>query len=367
MKFSFIDNIRFYSILSIVTFHSCLVFLEFNKNDIVYDHTRQVEILSLMQFLRFGNICFFMVSGFLFGHSMKNSISAPSDAIHYVKKRWAVLKVPTLLFSFILAILGLFIPVVKHFLSGDLLTFSMMVKQVCKDFFFGYTWFIYNLFLGLLLIIVINMYTSLKKTIFISTFILAIFWSINPYFQWINVTAHMFTFLGFSFYILLGYYLGMHQDLFQKILQFINNNRLFYVGMLIITFLIAYWESIYLYNNTSVLPYYNLKLSTQIQSIVIFFGFCSFCTRPLYPSIFKPSVETVGIYFLHTIVVFLLYFGSFAILILGFNIKGKEEIPFQIIPFLLIFSAIFVYLFTVICVKYIVKTKYSFLIGIKKS
>jgi hypothetical protein len=319
-----------------------------------------------MQFLRFGNICFFMISGFLFGHSMKNSPAIKTDAIKYVKKRWNVLKVPTLLFSLVLALLGLFIPIVKHFLSGDELTLNIMIKQVGKDFFFGYTWFIYNLFLGLLLIMVINMYTSLKKIIFIGTLFLAIFWGVNPYFQWINVTAHMFTFLGFSFYILLGYYLGMHQQIFNKIIDFITENRVIYAIILLLTFVVAYWESIYLYNYSSVLPYYNLKLSTQIQSMVIFFGFCSFFTRPMYPKIFNPTVETVGIYFLHTLVIFFLYFSSFAILIWGYNIKGKEEIPFKFIPYLLIFSSIFVYLVTVVCVKYIAKTKFSFLIGIKK-
>ena len=363
-KFQFVDNIRFYSMLSIVTFHSCLIFLEFNKNDLIYSGITQTQLFFIMQFLRFGNVCFFMISGFLFGNKMSKSLDVQTDVKAYLTRRWAALKIPTLLFSLLIALLYLLIPIGKLLIRNEELSLVQLLISFVSTFFFGYTWFIYNLFIGFFLVVLAILYPKIKSFLFITTFITAIFWGINPYLKVINVTEHMFTFFGFSFYVLFGYYLGGNLSKFYVITDYINRNKLMYFSLLILLFVISYFESKYLYLYTNILPYYNLKLSSQIQSLIIFFGMCSFFTKPSYPSWADPKTETVGIYFMHSLVLSLVYYGSFIVLIFVFNIRGKEEINQQYLIPILVITSIFVYTFTVFLVKKIAKTKYSYLLGI---
>ena len=365
MRFQFVDNIRFYSILSIVVFHSCLIFLEFNKNDIVYLSNNKTFILLFIQFLRFGNVCFFMISGFLFGYKMRNSINLKSDVLLYLKKRWQILKIPTLLFSGIMSILSIAIPIAKHFIKGDSINIYTIIYQCFTNYFFGYTWFIYNLFIGFILILLIVLIPRIGYFIFILTFLIAVFWGLNPYLNFINVKEHMFTLLGFSFYIIAGYYLGYYISVFESIIKLIRDYYYIYISLLLLIFIFSYYESLYFYDFTNVLPYYNLKISSQLQSILIFFGFCAFCKKPLYPKYLNPTNETVGLYFIHPIVINFLYYLSFSLFYYFFKIKGKEDIPQIYLPYLLIFSSIIVYFVSLLLVRIIINSNYAKYIGVK--
>ena len=363
-KFPFVDNIRFYSMLSIVTFHSCLIFLEFNKNDLIYNGVTQAQLFFIMQFLRFGNVCFFMISGFLFGYKMSKSENLKADVKAYLSRRWAALKIPTILFSLIIALLYLLIPIGKFIVRNEDITSIELVTTFLSTFFFGYTWFIYNLFIGFFLVVLTILFPKIKQVLFVTTLLTAVFWGVNPYLKVLNVTEHMFTFFGFSFYVLFGFYLGANLIKFNAITDFIKKHKLIYWSLFVALFVVSYYESDYLYQNTDVLPYYNLKLSSQIQSLIIFLGMCAFFTKPTYPSWADPKTETVGIYFMHSLVLNLVYYGSFAVLIFVFNIRGKEEINQQYLMPILVITSIFVYIFTVFLVKKVAKTKYSYLLGI---
>lgn len=366
MKFQFVDNIRFYAIFSIVIFHSCLIFLEFNKNDIIYTFDNQVILLSLMQFVRFGNICFFMVSGFLFGNNMSKANNIKLEGINYVKRRWELLKVPTLLFSTILACLGILIPLGKYIIKGESISLTSIVSTFLINYFFGYTWFIYNLFIGFLLILLMLFIPKISKWLIFLTLFIALFWGLNPYLKLLNINQHMFTLFGFSFYLLFGYWLGKKYLVFKKIIDYFRNNKIIYLLLFIIITFLSYCESYYLYNFTNIAPFYNLKLSSQLQSILIFFGFCAYFQKPLYPKFLNPKVETVGIYFIHSILLNVVYFSTIAFFIYFFNIKGKEDIPQLYLPYCFVISSVVIYFLSVVIVRIIVNTKYSYLLGIKK-
>jgi len=141
MKFKFVDNIRYFSILSIVIFHCILQFIEFNKSDIIYQGYFKESLLFLGQFLRFGNICFFMISGFLMGNKLSTSSNIIADTKAYISRRWDGLKVPTILFSTFFGILACAIPILKSFVKNLEVDTLEVIILFFHDFFFGLTWF----------------------------------------------------------------------------------------------------------------------------------------------------------------------------------------------------------------------------------
>jgi surface polysaccharide O-acyltransferase-like enzyme len=69
--FPFVDNIRLVSMLAVVCYHSFLIIYSTDKNKVTYTLDEQILIFSYTQLMRYGNICFFLVSGLLFGSKMK--------------------------------------------------------------------------------------------------------------------------------------------------------------------------------------------------------------------------------------------------------------------------------------------------------
>jgi hypothetical protein len=250
------------------------------------------------------------------------------------------------------------------FIKHKPLALTDLVEEFVYNFFFNYTWFIYNLFIGFVIILVAYSYPKLKLLIYALSFLTVIFWASSPYLSVLSNVGHTFTLFGFSFYLLMGFYLGYNIAVFNTIITTILKHKTVYIIILIIISGIACYESLYLYNYTNISPTFNLKLFSQIQSILIFFGFCTISQKQLYPDLVDPRTETVGIYFMHTLVLNFVFIGSFIILIFGFNINGKEEIPVFYLTLSLFLSPVFVYALTLFIVKKIAKTKLSYLIGI---
>lgn len=350
--------------LTIVVFHSLLIFLEFNKNDIIYNGLFKYVFFTLIQFLRFGNICFFLISGFLFGYKIQTSLNISKDILDYIKRRWLALKTPTILFSAFCGFMGIIVTIGIHIFKNNNMSFFDLIYAFGFNFFQSYTWFIYNLFIGFFIIYLAYSFPKFKTAIYTLSLITAISWGIYPYLNSSNIINHTSTFFGFSFYLLFGFYLGKNSNLFFSIIKTISNFKIIYLITLLSVTVLCIFESLELYEISNISPIFNLKLSTQFQSILFFFGFCIFPQKKLYPSYTHPQTETVGIYFFHTIIINFIYFGSFFILINFFNISSKEAIPIKYLSIILIICPIFSYLSTFIFVRKISHSRYSYLIGI---
>jgi uncharacterized membrane protein YvlD (DUF360 family) len=98
----------------------------------------------------------------------------------------------------------------------------------------------------------------------------------------------------------------------------------------------------------------------------MFFIFCVTLDKPILKNILNPRVETIGIYFVHQIILSV-YNAILKSILLYLGIHGRAEIPVKYGLPLVIFTALIVYPATLLTVKLMSKTKYSKWIGIVQS
>jgi probable poly-beta-1,6-N-acetyl-D-glucosamine export protein len=329
MNFKFVDLIRFFSMASIVYNHSLGAFLTLNNASI---DINDAWVVALM---KFGPICFYLISGFLLGEKI---ITTPS--LTYLKRRFDSTFRPYLRTVLI------FVPVcsIGYFFGANKVhSLQEYGYHIIKDFIYTvlYTnyWFIINFFISLSIILVFKRYLF-TYTFFFLLLSIAIIYSINIYVEYFD-PRHTVALFGFLFYLWLGIFINKYK---KEVIQYIDKIQLrvfLILGALLMALTI--YEAHVLEALNSIDPYNALKISNQLYSLLIFFFFIKIRDWEL-PRVFNPKKDTYGIYLYHP---FTLLFLPKALVLLGYT-----PIPYSSY-FLFVFFVgyIIVYLLTLMAVK----------------
>ncbi|AUD04557.1 hypothetical protein CWM47_23545 [Spirosoma pollinicola] len=304
----------------------------------------------IVQPMKFGTLCFFIISGYLLG----KHLLLQSSPWTYYKRRLQVVGIP-----FIIA-LGLFMS--KHLgvfglLIGrydiSMLTPEFLKLKISVILFNSAYWFVFNflIVLGLFLVFWRHSYKPIFGWI---TGAIAVFYGINIYFGWVE-QRHNLVIAPYLFYLWLGVWLSRRQDVLDY-LQRLPNRWL--IGAVLLSLGLAISESRYLWSPDTISPFNSLRLSNQLFSVLVFVLLLrnDFSNRLTW---INPRTESFGIYLYHLYFVQIAnaIFISLNILTYSVNLSGLQLAAVTLIRFFVIYSS------TLLFVKLINKTRFKWLFG----
>ncbi|MDB4924349.1 acyltransferase [Mucilaginibacter sp.] len=348
-NYKFIDSIRAIAMISIVVEHC------FSFDESTYHPTDKLSILtfvSVIQFIKFGTIAFFLLSGFLIGE--KFTTYTPYQ---YLKRRVDNTIAPWVFWSlFFLAMKVLNDAVIAYKFNSGVFQphFGLTVLDYAKNIYL-YTsyWFIPNFLIciGILLIFKRWLYSYwLGATLFLFT----ILYMFNIYNEWIE-PRHSTAIFGFVFFLWLGALFNRHLSTLEKWVD--KTSIWLWIALSTVTLVSGIWEIQHLKTLHSVDPYNTLRLSNILYSLCFFFllikiknfGFAKYL---------KSRETTYGIYLIHYILVAMLLPIIFVSLRFDINPLSYGEVWLYMLTRLII-----VYSLTFIIVTLLNKTKAKVLIG----
>ncbi|WP_461129946.1 acyltransferase family protein [Spirosoma aerophilum] len=294
-----------------------------------------------------------MISGFLLGKQLKSS----KQSFSYYKRRLSVVGIPFLVAFLIFYIksIGTFGVMIGRF-DKSILAFPRLVDQLWSGLFFTSYWFIFVFLLSLALMLVGWRYLSLK-TVTILSFAATLFYAVNIYTTWIE-PRHTFAFPAFVFYLCAGVWLARYDEVIERIQ---NTSNLWLTSFLLMTFLLAAGESIFLWKLDSIDPRNSLRISNQLFSIAMFIWL--FRNNYLHKLPFlNPRTESFGIYLYHLFFVgfiakFIVYIPIFSFLSYQPDYTTLELALASILRFLL------AYITTLLFVKLVNLTRLRWIFG----
>lgn len=295
-----------------------------------------------MNFFKFGVICFFLISGFLLSSKIENI-----PVFAYYKKRVLSTLYPYLFAFALIVLLFVFKTHVLHQAS------SYTVFGYIKSMFFDSAlWFLPNYWISLLVIVCCK--RLLSKAVF--GFILLLITLAYTYFYVYTIYAqpHVNALFGFVFYLWLGYFIGkkrIHLDI-QRL-----NIYMLLAGSVCL-YIISSTESVFLNQQGSDEPMNILKISNQLYSVLAFITMVRLFNKTPQSTLINPRKETFGIYLYHMFALAVLAFGIKFLSGRGIDTFSNHSLSF-IAWFLIKF--IFVYLFTLLIVKFMLRYRLGFL------
>lgn len=353
MKYSFVDFIRFWAMLSIIYIHTL------QASNVVFN--MQENLLSLgylydwLQLpLKFGTVCFYIISGFLLGDKLLNSspVTFLRRRLNNTLKPYFVSLVLFVLWLSLRHLLGPQAQInISYYFNGFLLDFK-------ETLLYSSYWFIWNFFVALSIIILFRkfLFTAIFPVLLLAT---TLFYSANIYLKLFE-TEHTTAVFGFVFYLWLGVFLHRHQ---KQLKQFIDKTPLSIFILIALAFvMLNQLEANLLYKIQSTDPQNTLKISNQLFSLCMFLILMKISDIGV-PGFFNPRKETFGIYLYHMFFVVL-----FARLIKYTPLKFVTEernAVFIIAIFIVYF--VFTYLGAIQLVKVLNKTPLAWMIGNNKS
>lgn len=304
----------------------------------------------IVQPMKFGTLCFFIISGYLLGKHLLLQDSPWS----YYKRRLQVVGIPfiTAVSLFLLKHLGVYGLLIGRY-DLSMLTPEFIKLKIWLVLFNSAYWFVFNflIVLGLFLVFWRQSYKPIFGWI---TGAIAVFYGINIHLGWIE-QRHNLAILPYLFYLWIGVWLSRRQDILSY-LQRLPNRWL--IGAILISLALAVIESRYLWEINSISPFNTLRLSNQLFSIVVFIFLLrnDFSRRLTWTN---PRSESFGIYLYHLYFVELIYMISLSLNIFTYstNFTGLELATTTLIRFFIIYSL------TLLFVKFINKTRFRWLFG----
>ncbi len=293
INYTFIDSLRFISMIGIVMEHSSFFFVaKFNTLT-----EKIVQILSLQVF-KFGTIIFFLLAGFLIGDRFTKYSTK-----EYLKRRAQNTLKPWLFWVIILLLTTYLDILVKNIKSGDNILLNITIKTIISDFgnivFNTSYWFIPNFLLCIAILLLFRKYLySIKLGVVL--LLLSLLYSVNLYIDVIP-TSHTTALFGFIFYLWLGVQINKYYDLFKSIVEKISFPLIFI--LLIFFFSMASLESYYLLKLLPTDPFNTLRITNIIYSLLSFVFLYKLGSK-IQINRFNPSILTFGIYLVHQILVF---------------------------------------------------------------
>lgn len=348
MKYSFVDFIRFWAMLSIIYIHTLQasnVVLKMQEN--LSDFGYLYDWLQLP--FKFGTVCFYIISGFLLGDKLLNS-----SPVSFLKRRLN----NTLKPYFVALVLFVLWLSLRNIVGSNIHTnfrfyFNSLLTDFKETLLYSSYWFIWNFFVALSTIILFRkfLFTAIFPMVLLA---ITLFYSANIYLNLFE-TEHTTAVFGFVFYLWLGVFLNRQQE---KLKEFINKTPLLiFISIALVLLVLNQTEANILYKIHSDDPQNTLKVSNQLFSLSMFLILMKVSHLGV-PAFFNPRKETFGIYLYHMFFVVL-----FARLVKFTPLKVvREEGEIFIIPIFLVYF-LFTYLGTIQFVKLLNKTRLAWMVG----
>jgi len=346
-NYDFVDSIRGISMMSIVADHT------FNLGTYLFHTTNTAFWVYVfdIQLAKFGTVAFFLLAGFLLGDKFVTYTSG-----QYISRRFKSTFKPWLIWSliFLFAILLRDFLNYLHYGSGGFHLFSYLADDLSIVYLYSNYWFIINFLIciSILLIFKKNLYSwKLGAALLACT----LFYSINVYFEWIT-PLHTTALFGFVFFLWLGAQLHKHWAVVQSK---INTTSFFWFILIFVACLAwAIIEFKVLYNAKSADPYNTLRVSNIAYSLAAFALLLKFKSFKRIDRL-KPRETTYGIYLIH----YILVFSLLPEVLIHFNLPKLGDMSTGTIVVYQLFRFLSVYIVTVILVKLINRTKFSWILG----
>ncbi|WP_155296247.1 acyltransferase family protein [Spirosoma rigui] len=357
--FSFVNWIRFVAMLSIVYEH-CLDlhdpntpanYVNLNPNGHFVENISQAQAMPwIVQPMKFGTICFFLISGYLLGKHLTSDQSPWS----YYRRRLRVVGIPFLIafglyFLKHLGVYGLLIG--RYDLS--MLTPDFIQNKIWITLFMSSYWFIFSFLIALGLFFVFWRHSD--STLYgLVTGLIAVFYSVNIYFGWIE-QRHNLAMPAYLFYLWLGVWLSRHENVITYIQKMPNK---WLVGSVVLFLCLAVVESKYLWSINSVSPFNTIRLSNQLFSMSFFALLLKndFSSKLVW---LNPRSESFGIYLYHLyfIEAFSIFSTYFSFMLYSVDYTGLALAGITILRWIIIYTL------TLMFVKLVNQTRFRWLLG----
>jgi hypothetical protein len=288
----FVNNVRFWSMVSIIGVHSAGEFESFKAS-----HSSHLGI-AIIAALKFGTIGFFLVSGFLLGERVDRR-----NPIEYFMRRLKKVFLPWLFWFGILCALLMTHELIDHSLGHSSLvpTLRLAFTTARSSLIASPFWFVPNLLLCIAVLLAFRRHLySLKLGAIL--FAVNLVYVVNIYTLWFQ-PQHTKAIFAFVFYLWLGSYAAENFSRISKVLARIPTA--IFVTLALITGVAAYFESCLLALRHNPDPFNTLRLTNQAFSICMVLVFFKL-TRATWPRIVDVRRHTFGIYLTHFIALIVL-------------------------------------------------------------
>ena len=331
----FVSNVRFLAMISIVWVHTLFLWGR------VPMPASYVQVI-LMQLMKFGTICFFLISGYLLGEGLTRT--SPRK---YFYRRVKAVFVPWAFGGFVWFVIALS----QDLLGGNnhqhLESSLRNLGELYLKFIFTQSiyWFVPNFFLCLA--IVLGLYKRVPDYIQGPVFLaFSLFYGINAYIRVIP-SMHMSALFGFIFYLWLGSFAYHHRQRWNRWMERISWVQLaIFAGVATI---LAIAEVHMLQRVGADDSFNTLRISNQIYSVVVALLIVK-CKRALFPRRIDVRSETFGIFLIHPILIEVFQIGYARIPYSsqdGIRANGLLTILLSVVTFAVL------YLFSVLLTKQI--------------
>ncbi|AQG81694.1 hypothetical protein AWR27_21755 [Spirosoma montaniterrae] len=331
-----------------VTVHEAINYPIFN----LMTEGQATAMLIYSQFLRFGSIHFFIVSGYLLGRNLTNYPPA-----HYYRRRLSTILLP---FS-VAFLIFCFKSIAFHRYTYPAESLDTLIAYVGEKLVFTLFhspfWFVPNYFLSLAILLLCR--AHLHKTWFAALLIgINILYGINVH---LNLVAsrHNLAVLGFVFFLWLGYTIARTKAISRSI-QMVSYPVL--AGITVFCFAGAVVEGLLLMNKQAGDPLNSIRITNQLFAISLFFLLAR--TNLLrYLPFMKPRQESFGIYLYHM-------FAVNGLIRLANGWKPLNALMYQphytglTLIGISLFWGILSYILTLLFVKAVVASRFSWVMGV---
>jgi hypothetical protein len=316
-NYDFIDSIRCLAMMSIVLEHS------FSFDDHMYHPTDQLSIVTfttVIQFIKFGTVAFFLLAGFLIGE--KFTLYTP---LQYLKRRVDNTILPWLFWSLFFLGTMMLNDVVSayQFNHGHFTPHygSVVLNYIKGIYLYTSYWFIPNFLCCIAILLIFKRYLY-SYWLGASLFLFNIIYMFNIYYEWVE-PRHSTALLGFVFFLWLGAQFNRHLSSFEKWIA--KTPMWLWVILSAVTLVLGVCEITYLKTLHSVDPYNTLRLTNILYSLCFFF--LLFKIRDFkFTAFLKPRETTYGIYLVQYILVAMLLPMIFPMLRFGINQLSFAEV-----------------------------------------
>ena len=337
-NFPFVDWIRMIAMVGIIWAHTPN--FEGGKNFPSLDNIPLY--FFFMDFFKFGVLCFFLISGFLLASKIDDA-----PPLQYFKKR-----VSSTLFAYLFAfVLIVLLFVFKTKVMHDASSYSVG-QYIVMMFLESAMWFLPNYWVSLAVLLCFRKYLN---SVGLGMFFLVVTLLYSYFFVYTeNQQSHVYALFAYIFYLWLGYYIGKN-----KIhLRFQQWNVYLLIVLFAGCYILASYESVWLYQWGSPNPMTILRISNQLFSLIAFVTMVRLFNRPFSSRWFNPRKETFGIYLYHMFPLALLAFMLKILNKVGLNTFSSNTVVFMgwfIIKFIV------VYVLTLLIVKFCIRYNIGFL------
>lgn len=331
----FISNARFIAMISIVWVHSLLLW------EVASPPASYVGV-ALTQLMKFGTICFFLISGYLLGEGLTRT-----GRLQYFYRRVKAVFVPWAFWGFVWFVIALsqnLVDTKSHWHLGSSLCDlgHMYLKFV---FITSVYWFVPNFFICLAL--VLGLYKRVPDYVQGAIFLaLSLFYGINAYIQ-IIPPRHTSALLGFVFYLWLGSFAYHHRVRLNRWMTRISRMRLAIYAVVATIFALVEFSVLRKLNYGD--GYNTLRISNQAFSVLATLLIVK-CKGALFPKMIDVRSETFGIFLIHPILLEVVQIGYARI---PASVREGITANGSLLLFMGVVTFVAVYLFSILLTKQI--------------